>query len=542
VHTGAHGEWVHPPMEPGAFMPPGMMSLLPPVQPYLPHAPDAPSVLSSRSMQIPDGGEVRLRAGPVRRSIAGHDVTLLAFNEQQPAPLLRVRQGSTILVDFENATELPGSIHWHGVRLDNAEDGVPGLTQPPVAPGETFRYRLHFPDAGIFWYHPHHREDIQQGLGLFGNIIVEAAEGERDHVAASERFMILSDLLVGDGGLVQFGLESPTHATMGRFGNVLLVNGSEAHQDDVPRGEPIRFHLTNASNTRVFNVAFGEQSVRVVGSDLGPFEVEEWVQSLVIAPGERYVVEAVFAEEGRVAVTNRVRPVDRMSGAFLQRVDTLSLLHVAGPAQAGGVLRSTGLDRGEVVRQEMNGLRAHVDRPPDRHLVLSMRARDLPFLLHAMMTADSAFFSPVEWSGTMEGMNWATTGDQIEWILRDAATGAENMEIDWRFQAGTLAKIRIVNDRGVLHAMHHPIHLHGQRFVVLARNGVPNRNMAWKDTFLLPVGESADLLVDLSNPGAWMLHCHIAEHLESGMHMVLHVQGDDPDQAPPPASHIHRSF
>jgi suppressor of ftsI len=552
---GHHGgdAWVHPPMEPDAFMPPGMMSLKPSVQPYLPDGSGSPPVLRSTTLEVADGELIRLRAGTVRRNVRGLDVAMLAFNEQQPAPLLRVTRGSTIFVDFENATELPGSIHWHGVRLENAEDGVPGLTQPLVQPGETFRYRLHLPDAGLFWYHPHHREDIQQGLGLFGNIIVVPGEGEGTAAPSAERFMILSDLLVGEEGLVQFGLESPTHATMGRFGNVLLVNGSEAHEQRVARGELVRFYLTNASNTRIFNVSFGEEPVRVVGADLGRFEVEEWVESVVIAPGERYVVEATFSEQGRIAITNRVRPVDRVTGAFLQRVDTLSLLHVVDeglPGAASGTgAPARGIDssgetdsRSEELRREMAALRAHLDRPADHHLVLSMRARNLPFLLQAMMTADSAFFSPVEWSGTMEGMNWATTGDQIEWILQDADTGAENMQIDWRFEVGTLAKIRVVNDRNVLHAMQHPIHLHGQRFVVLTRNGVPVTNMAWKDTFLLPVGETADILADLSNPGVWMLHCHIAEHLESGMHAVLTVGVDQGRDAPQHPSHIHGSF
>jgi suppressor of ftsI len=141
-----------------------------------------------------------------------------------------------------------------------------------------------------------------------------------------------------------------------------------------------------------------------------------------------------------------------------------------------------------------------------------------------MMQLDSIFFPPIEWSGTMPGMNWASTTEEVRWILRDPATGRENMEIDWTFRRGQVVKLRLSNERRSLHTMQHTIHLHGQRFLVLAVNGVENTNLVWKDTVLLPAGFTADLLVDLSNPGRWMLHCHIAEHLTAHMMMSFTVQ------------------
>jgi FtsP/CotA-like multicopper oxidase with cupredoxin domain len=112
----------------------------------------------------------------------------------------------------------------------------------------------------------------------------------------------------------------------------------------------------------------------------------------------------------------------------------------------------------------------------------------------------------------------------VRWILRDRASGKENMDIEWRFRVGDVARLRLTNDRHTLHPMAHPIHIHGQRFVVLAVDGVPNTNLVWKDTFLLPAGTTADILLEVSNPGRWMLHCHIAEHLEADMHMVFTVE------------------
>ncbi|HEX5076393.1 MAG TPA: multicopper oxidase domain-containing protein, partial [Gemmatimonadaceae bacterium] len=117
----------------------------------------------------------------------------------------------------------------------------------------------------------------------------------------------------------------------------------------------------------------------------------------------------------------------------------------------------------------------------------------------------------------------AATGDQVRWILRDPATGKENMDIDWSFRRGDVVKVRLVNERRSFHGMQHPIHIHGQRFLVLAVNDVPNTNLVWKDTVLLPAGATADILLDLSNPGRWMLHCHIAEHLSAHMMMAFTV-------------------
>src|ERR1041384_3529818 len=167
--------------------------------------------------------------------------------------------------------------------------------------------------------------------------------------------------------------------------------------------------------------------------------------------------------------------------------------------------------------------RRDADRPPDRELVLAMTMVGLPFLTARLLGIDSAWFAPVEWGAAMPAMNWATTGDQIHWVLRDPATGRENMAIDWHFHRGAVIKLRIANERAVLHGMQHPMHLHGQRFLVLAVNGTANDNLAWKDTVVVPAGATVDLLVDLSNPGRWMLHCHIAEHLAGGMMTAITV-------------------
>ena len=125
----------------------------------------------------------------------------------------------------------------------------------------------------------------------------------------------------------------------------------------------------------------------------------------------------------------------------------------------------------------------------------------------------------------MPMMNWLSAGNQVTWILRDVETGRENGDIHWTFQQGDLAKIRVFNSPDSFHPMNHPVHVHGQRFVVLARDDVPNDNLVWKDTAIVPVGSTMDILVEMSNPGEWMLHCHIAEHLSAGMMFSFRVEG-----------------
>ena len=152
-----------------------------------------------------------------------------------------------------------------------------------------------------------------------------------------------------------------------------------------------------------------------------------------------------------------------------------------------------------------------------------MKDTGLPYPLVQLLQRDTLFFNPVEWSGTMPMMDWLPTTDQVQWIVRDGASGMENENITWRFKVGDLVRIRLVNDRHALHAMAHPIHIHGQRFLVLSVNGRPTTNHVWKDTVLVPVGSVVELLLEVSNPGLWMLHCHIAEHLEAGMKTVFAV-------------------
>jgi uncharacterized cupredoxin-like copper-binding protein len=210
---------------------------------------------------------------------------------------------------------------------------------------------------------------------------------------------------------------------------------------------------------------------------------------------------------------------------FFEETHVLGTVHVSSDQAApdhGQAFAQLRQNRG--VTAEIAPYRKLGGRAIDHTLIFTLQAGALPFPLRPLLNFESVYRNPVEWSGTMPEMDWIVTGRTAQWVVREQATGRENMEINWRFRVGDVVKLRLVNDRSALHAMQHPIHLHGQRFLVLSVNGVANDNLVWKDTVLLPTGFVSDVLVELSNPGKWMLHCHIAEHIETGMRMVFEVQ------------------
>lgn len=519
--------WTPPPMHPNVTMPPALMTLRPDVSPYLPATKSAVPLARPRQlMRLANGATLALVAAPVRRVLFGRTVTMLGFNGQYPGPLIQVDEGSTVVVRFTNRTDFPTAVHWHGVRLDNRFDGVPHVTQEPVPQDGSFEYRVYFRDAGIYWYHPHHREDVLQDLGLYGNLLVRSRDPGFFAPSNREEVLMLDDLLAGDAGIVGYGLEAPTHALMGRFGNVLLVNGEPQWTSRAQRGDVVRVFLTNVSSTRVFNLSFQGAAVRmkVVASDLSRYEREAWVDNVTIAPAERFVVDVRFDEPGVVRLVNRVRAIDHILARFFEETHTLGVVRVSAERAAPDHGESfQRLRRNADVVAAIDRYRPSFQRPADHELVLSLETGDLPFPLRPLMNFESVYRHPVEWSGTMPEMDWVATARTARWMVRDRATGRSNMEIDWRFRVGDVVKLRLVNDRSVLHAMQHPIHIHGQRFLVVSVNGVPNENLVWKDTVLVPTGFVTEVLLELSNPGKWMLHCHISEHLEAGMRMVFEV-------------------
>ena len=528
-----------------------------------------PDAARPETIDLADGNAVELRIAPVAKRIGDATVRMLAYNGSVPGPTLRVREGSEIVVDVANEGDLEATVHWHGLRLDNRYDGT-HETQAPIPVGGSFSYRLEFPDPGVYWYHPHIREDYGQELGLYGNILVVPADPFYWPPAHREVLLTLDDVLIENGRIAPFSRSETTYAAMGRFGNVFLVGGETDWSLQARRGEVIRFYLTSTANTRVFNIALPGARLKLVGGDSGRNEREQLVDSVVLAPSERVVIDVLFEQPGHVALEHRTPERTYALGT----IDVGTQPAEASPAEQFGTLRHN--EEWIAARERLT---PYLDASPHKTLAL-VAEMDLGTSegtvvyvcpMHADVVSENPDRCPkcgmklvpadvvaqasgpdahahheaeqgeghhhshpghehetaaggIEWEDDMVDVNRITTPANMRWNLIDRETGAVNHEIDWQFRVGDLVKLRLVNEMDSDHPMHHPFHIHGAgRFVVLARDGAPEENLVWKDTVLVRTGETVDILLDVTNPGRWMAHCHIPEHMHSGMMFTFTV-------------------
>jgi FtsP/CotA-like multicopper oxidase with cupredoxin domain len=547
-----------------------------------------PRACETEVFELGAGAEFDLRIAPVAKQLGDATVRMLAYNGSIPGPTLRVQQGSGLVVNVVNEGDLEATVHWHGLRLENRYDGT-AETQAPMPVGGTFTYRLQFPDPGVYWYHPHIREDYGQEMGLYGNVVVVPSEPDYWPPVNRELALTLDDILLEDGRVAPFSRSESTYTAMGRFGNVLLVKGEPELSLSAQKGEVVRFYLTDTANTRVFNVALPGARMKRVGGDSGHYEREEFVEGVILAPSERVVVDVLFDEPGQLTLEHRTP----------DRTYPLATITVSDEqAEPSLAAEFQNLRTNADLATERERIAPYVDADPDKTLALvaemDMGEPELPpgaaiaytcpmhpevvsdepgrcpkcgMKLLATEAAPFAYACPmhpevrsdqpdrcpkcgmklvpaqlvgdavsgehhhehpggehahhaggIEWEDDMVEVNRMTTPANMRWKLIDRSTGAEGAAIDWRFRVGDRVKIRLVNEMDSDHPMHHPFHIHGAgRFLILTRDGAVEPNLVWNDTVLVPTGQTVEILLEVTNPGLWMAHCHIAEHHESGM-------------------------
>ncbi|PJA36659.1 MAG: copper oxidase [Candidatus Zambryskibacteria bacterium CG_4_9_14_3_um_filter_42_9] len=481
---------------------------------------------ASETVELKNGDTYDFTASIVKKTIGNSVVKMLAYNGMIPGPLIKIEQGAEVTLNFTNNTDIDTTIHSHGVRLENKFDGVPGMTQKGVKPGESFTYKIKFPDEGMYWYHPHIREDYAQELGLYGNYLVVPNDPNYWSPVNREVALFVDDILMDDGKIAMFSKASADRTLMGRFGNTLLVNGETNYSLQAKAGEVIRFYITNSANTRTFNISIPGAKMKLVGADGGKYEREIWSDGVILSPSERAIVEVLFANTGSYKIEHKTP----------ERTYTLGTIAVANEKVATSYEKEFAVLRSNKdIQSEIDAFRPFFNKPADKNLKLTIEMgmqmqgtmqnntgdHNMNMMGNGQMMPNSQMVATgdsIEWEeGDSAMMNAMSNPDMMKWVIEDEDTGKQNMDIDWKFKVGDKVKIKITNDPNSAHPMQHPIHFHGQRFLVLSTNGKPNDNLVWKDTTLIPNGDIVELLVEMTNPGEWMAHCHIAEHLEANM-------------------------
>jgi FtsP/CotA-like multicopper oxidase with cupredoxin domain len=414
----------------------------------------------------------------------GHPETpVWSYNGVVPGPEIRIRQGDRVRVVVDNQLAEDTTVHWHGIRVPNAMDGVPRLTQAPIRPGDSFIYEFTPPDAGTFWYHPHVDTLQQLGRGLAGPFIVE----ERDRPEVDRDLLwFIEDWRLTDDAQIAPGFGNQMEAAMsGRIGNTVTINGRVPEPVSVKSGERLRLRLVNASLARILALRFAAHWPVVVAYDgqpcdphppaggrlvLGPAMRADLILEMTGTPGRRYPVTDDFYG-GRLAYT---------------------LVEFAyGP---GPPVRPRGAP--------MPSLSLPSNPLPEPDLAAAERHE---IALQGGMMGGMGM--------RMSGAAWAMNGRSM------TGDGQKDMPPLLMLKQGRSCILELRNQT----AWWHPMHLHGHSFRVISRNGKPNPLREWRDTVLVPPRQRVELAFVADNPGDWMFHCHVTDHQEAGMMGIIRI-------------------
>ena len=433
---------------------------------------------------------LRLRAAPASVRLAPEpygETPVWCYGGSVPGPEIRVRQGDRLRVVLDNGLDEDTTIHWHGLRLPNAMDGVPMVTQPPVRPGETFTYEFDAVDAGTFWYHSHSNSLEQVARGLYGVLVVE----EREPALRVDRDIawVLDDWRMTQAAGIAGGFDNAhdmSHA--GRLGNAVTLNGAIPETFAVRRGERIRLRLVNAANARIFALEFRGHRPIVMARDGHPAAPHEPEGGrVVLGPGMRadLVLDATGAPGARTPV------IDSFYRNREYRL--LDLAYGPEPLRAAPPARPAGLPPNPLPEPDTAGA-----------------------LRHEMVLTGGAMGRAVM---AERGGGMGPAGPRSFWFVDGEAASGPVPRPMLTLRRGRSCVIAITNAT----AWSHPMHLHGHAFRILARNGRPAARREWRDTVLIAPREKVEIAFLADNPGDWLFHCHVLGHHASGMKSMVRV-------------------
>jgi len=456
-----------------------------------------------RSYAEPATKDYRLAAKSATVNLAGDgypDTAVWAYEGTVPGPELRVRRGQPVRITVINKLREDTTVHWHGIRLPNAMDGVPGLTQKPIRPGESFIYEFTPPDAGTFWYHPHADTLQQLGRGLAGALIVEEAEP----IAVDRDLLwLIEDWRLDDKARIAGGFGNRMEAGMsGRIGNTVTINGRVPNAVPVKGGERVRLRLVNAALARIIGLQFEGHNPVVVAHDGQPCEPHSpEAGRVVLGPAMR--ADLIIDMTGKPGQSYRV--IDDYYQDLAYKLADLAY------------------DAAKPARQPSSSSPPKLPANPLPEPDLAAAERHEIVLQGGMMGGMSMMggMGMMSGGGMIGGMGMMRH-DGATWAMNGTAMtgdGQANMPPLFTIQRGKSCLLALRNDT----AWWHPMHLHGHSFRVISRNGKPNPHREWRDTVLVPPRESADLAFVADSPGDWMFHCHVTDHQEAGMMSLIRI-------------------
>ena len=436
--------------------------------------------------------EFKLTATAGRVAFVGKphsDTDVWCYDGGVPGPEIRLRQGEPARIVVQNNLTEGTTVHWHGIRLPIAMDGVPGISQPLIRPGDRFIYEFTPPDAGTFWYHPHADSLQQLGRGMAGALIVEEPQPipvDRDVL------WMLTDWRLTAKAQIASGFGNGMEASMsGRIGNTVTVNGVVSREEPVRAGERIRLRLVNCSLARIMALRFEGHHPLVTAIDGQPCDPHEPDGGrILLGPAMR--VDLILDMQGDPG--RRYRVIDDFYEGLSYWLTRLAY-------------------------DERQPLRGHAGDPP---LVLPRNPLPEPdpttverheLILQGGMMGGGSMMGMGGMMGMGNGASWAINGMSM------TGDGQASMPPLLTLQSGRSYVLTLRNDT----AWWHPMHLHGHTFRVLSRNGVSTPHRQWADTVLLPPKETVDIAFVAGSPGDWMLHCHVTDHQVSGMMTVLRI-------------------